>query len=260
MVEQVLGGLAAGAAGSAVGEVIGLMTGPAKYAQQRDHFRAGIGDRADNTKAQIGAQMEMGATITEALGVSSGGGSAGVSGQVMGNGPQMQQSAMLGVQQAFQADQADKDRAVKMHGIDVAADTAKAGQDLTAQSLADKWALGEHANRIRENEYLLRYWVAHQEEGRKDDVWEQGMWRADFVLKLKSMSMGVDNILGSAVYLRGVGMGFDVLDPEHWSDPAKHGRLTQILGEIRGIIGKKATEIIGLIQFAMDYFKIPRKK
>ena len=56
-------------------------------------------------KPRLTPMMDKGATITEALGVSSGGGSAGVSGQVMGNGPQMQQSAMLGMQQAFQADQ-----------------------------------------------------------------------------------------------------------------------------------------------------------
>ena len=147
-----------------------------------------------------------------------------------------------------------------MHGIDVAADTAKAGQDVTAQGLANQFAVGVEANRIRDNQYQLQRWMAEQEEGRKDDIWEEGMWKADFVLKLKSMSMGVDNILGSAVYLRGVGMGFDVMDPDHWADPAKRARLTEILGEVRAIIGKKATELIGLIQFAMDHFKIPRKK
>ena len=148
--EQAAAGAAGGLAGGLAGEVLGLLTGPEKYKQQREHFRAGMGDRAANTQAQLEAVMGMGATLPEALGVGPSGGGAGVSGQVMGNGPQIQMGTQQALQLGFQESERAKDRELEYHRIDVAANTARYGTDTVAETADKNRELGRAGQAIQQ--------------------------------------------------------------------------------------------------------------
>ena len=270
-----------GAGGALLGGIVGQVLGghQQRTAQRRQwelamqfqpRLQQQLGEQQLGLRDQgLQRLMDRGATLQEALGVSGGPGGGGGPGPVLGNAPQ-QRAADLGHQQAAQLAQASmeraKDRALEKYRIDTEAGLSQERNRLTAMGQTVQRS-GIHVNRVLQEARIAldsfkldhgtygerrTYEIQSQRLAMDLEKHDQGVWKRDFILRLKAMGMGVENIRGSSIYSRGVGQGLDILDPAHWADPSKVDRLMQIAARLRAESSTKATDIVGILSLLRD--------